>query len=694
MKFSTVFFCALALCAAFVSVPAQVPNPTSRSVVFVSDRFEANNWDIYYMPDVNAPTTVFRLTSHSEIDNHPDLYLATPPESSKIVWSSNRDGDFEIYVGSLFNMEGTLRQLTFNNIPDRHPHFSHDGQRVVFSAKYRLVSTPLDTIRSECSVPVPPPYWYEGLCVYTLASGRLDSLDIRNADPGGRLWPNTFETWVGHPSFSPDGTKILFSAAIDVEGKDWEVYSMDYVPPATISNLRRHTSGTLYPENPNPIKMSAGAHYSADGKKIYYSSTRTSLGNSQLFRIDATAQNVPASAANRLTSHYGNDYVPEPMEDGRVLFVSDLGPNICAPPDSGASNDLDVFIMDSLGGSRRNLTDNEINDEMLLIGDEVSWFCGIKPNLSECTNYPRYWNICWFKIFYQMGHDPQYLPNFSNRNLYTRAWNKFTSYMQTFNPTEFQRIIMAVDHYWRACETTAWQNIPSWWVIPSIFGRYPDLEMESIVVPAPRSRHPVGTLFRPQVRVRNNGSTPDTGTVVVRIRDASGRVIYADSVLRSIPIDILTLELSPTQRITVPGRYRVNAEIEFPDDMVLKNNSLESFFDVFDPVYVEEEKIEELPLTFALRGNYPNPFNPTTTIKYDLPVVSRITLKIFNLLGQEVRTLVDEVQDAGYKSLTWDGLNSEGRSMASGVYFCRMEALSLTDPRHVFLEVRKMLLLR
>jgi len=101
-----------------------------------------------------------------------------------------------------------------------------------------------------------------------------------------------------------------------------------------------------------------------------------------------------------------------------------------------------------------------------------------------------------------------------------------------------------------------------------------------------------------------------------------------------------------------------------------------------------------LPDQFALFQNYPNPFNPSTTIMYNLPVASRVTLKIFNLLGQEVRTLVDEVQEGGYKSLIWDGLNSQWRSVASGVYFYRLEALSLTEPRRVFIEVKKMLMLR
>jgi hypothetical protein len=88
----------------------------------------------------------------------------------------------------------------------------------------------------------------------------------------------------------------------------------------------------------------------------------------------------------------------------------------------------------------------------------------------------------------------------------------------------------------------------------------------------------------------------------------------------------------------------------------------------------------ELPKEFALSQNFPNPFNPSTTIKYDLPLDTRVSLKVFNILGQEVATLVNEEQKAGYRSAEWNAGN-----VASGVYFYRLEAGHFT-------QVRKMLL--
>ena len=76
-----------------------------------------------------------------------------------------------------------------------------------------------------------------------------------------------------------------------------------------------------------------------------------------------------------------------------------------------------------------------------------------------------------------------------------------------------------------------------------------------------------------------------------------------------------------------------------------------------------------MPTAFALNQNYPNPFNPTTIIKYALPKYIKIVIKVYDILGREVKTLVNEFQKAGYYNITFDGSN-----YASGVYFYRIEA--------------------
>ncbi len=96
----------------------------------------------------------------------------------------------------------------------------------------------------------------------------------------------------------------------------------------------------------------------------------------------------------------------------------------------------------------------------------------------------------------------------------------------------------------------------------------------------------------------------------------------------------------------------------------------------------------ELPQTFALEQNYPNPFNPSTVIRYQLPVDSKVRLTVYDMLGQELETIVDRVESAGYKSVEWRP------AVASGVYLYRLEASSTADPSKTFTQVRKMMLVR
>ena len=83
---------------------------------------------------------------------------------------------------------------------------------------------------------------------------------------------------------------------------------------------------------------------------------------------------------------------------------------------------------------------------------------------------------------------------------------------------------------------------------------------------------------------------------------------------------------------------------------------------------------EEIPRTFALRQNVPNPFNPVTVIQYQLPSEAHVTIDVFNIAGKLVTTLVNEEQDAGVKVVTWDGRNGAGEKVASGIYMYRMQA--------------------
>jgi hypothetical protein len=92
-------------------------------------------------------------------------------------------------------------------------------------------------------------------------------------------------------------------------------------------------------------------------------------------------------------------------------------------------------------------------------------------------------------------------------------------------------------------------------------------------------------------------------------------------------------------------------------------------------------QLSQIPKTFSLSQNYPNPFNPVTTIKYALPKDTWVKINIYNILGQKVKTLVDEFQVAGYKQVIWDTKNDDKKEVASGIYFYRIQACDFTKAK-------------
>jgi hypothetical protein len=101
---------------------------------------------------------------------------------------------------------------------------------------------------------------------------------------------------------------------------------------------------------------------------------------------------------------------------------------------------------------------------------------------------------------------------------------------------------------------------------------------------------------------------------------------------------------------------------------------------------VQEEN--QLPSAFVLKQNYPNPFNPTTTISYSLPYRSNVRIVVTNTLGQQVATLENGDREAGIHEVEWQA------NYASGIYFYRIEAVSTSNSKSRFVQVKKMLLLK
>jgi flagellar hook assembly protein FlgD len=92
-----------------------------------------------------------------------------------------------------------------------------------------------------------------------------------------------------------------------------------------------------------------------------------------------------------------------------------------------------------------------------------------------------------------------------------------------------------------------------------------------------------------------------------------------------------------------------------------------------------------LPVVTALNGNYPNPFNPETSIAFSLKEAGNVKIEIYNIKGQRINTLVNEVRNAGNYSLIWRGTDNNNSKVASGVYFYRMETPGFTDTKKMLL---------
>ena len=129
--------------------------------------------------------------------------------------------------------------------------------------------------------------------------------------------------------------------------------------------------------------------------------------------------------------------------------------------------------------------------------------------------------------------------------------------------------------------------------------------------------------------------------------------------------------------------FEDNARFEIADGLVFDPSQLQN-----PAVVAGVLELQSTPREFALHQNFPNPFNPDTTIKYDLAESADVTLQIYNVLGQVVRTLVaSEAQNAGRYQIRWNGMDDRGVSVSSGIYFYRISAGE-------FQNVRKLMLLK
>ncbi len=179
-------------------------------------------------------------------------------------------------------------------------------------------------------------------------------------------------------------------------------------------------------------------------------------------------------------------------------------------------------------------------------------------------------------------------------------------------------------------------------------------------------------------QVQNNpakaGNIPSDGTIFVMPVQLRCYMSGKDTLLT-----VMNTQQQEMFSFTLP--QRVDSVVVDPDNRILKQ------------FYNPRNKTDTgsifsiLPMEFKLYQNYPNPFNPNTIIRYDIPRRTHVILTVTDILGQEVRRLIDDIKDAGKQSVIWNGRNNENFTMASGVYFVTLRTEN-------FLSTQKIILLR
>jgi hypothetical protein len=203
-------------------------------------------------------------------------------------------------------------------------------------------------------------------------------------------------------------------------------------------------------------------------------------------------------------------------------------------------------------------------------------------------------------------------------------------------------------------------------------------ELDTATAPVEAGWNMIGSLSVP-IPISNITSDPP-GMITSNIYGYNGTYTWSDTVLPGkgywVKVNtpgVLTLSATPLPGALPKTTIKIVSTNEMPPPPPDGSAAVE----------------RTIPKEYGLEQAYPNPFNPATTIKYELPTDSKVSLKVYNLLGQVVAVLTDAFQLAGYKSVEWNA-----GATSSSVYFYKLEATSIGDPGKSFVQVKKMLLLK
>ncbi len=184
------------------------------------------------------------------------------------------------------------------------------------------------------------------------------------------------------------------------------------------------------------------------------------------------------------------------------------------------------------------------------------------------------------------------------------------------------------------------------------------------------------------VRYENNMRLVEMADAIILIQSNNYPVTIESQNLKPEPGTIFQIQEMIGSQVVATHKLYENAQIVIDNQKVHKLKLSRT------------QSINAIPEKYSLLQNYPNPFNPSTSLRYRLPAKSHIELTIFNALGQKIVTLINAEQSSGSHEIKWDGRNSAGISVNSGVYFYRIIARQLENDAQEFTETRRMLLLK
>jgi len=598
------------------------------------------------------------------------------PDGQQILFWSNRDGDANIW---LMNADGSNpHHLTDDPNYDISPNWSLDGQSIIFVSNRDHVNGEIYRMDADGSnvqrltfndlIDRTPNYSPNGLYFATSSGAENDYRNIHIYNADGSEY-TSFGNLIGYdyqPSWSPDGKRVIWSGGIDAH--DRNVLSADLDG----NNLHQEYGlpGRIYRPQYSPdgqyLAFAKSTYYPSGGDEIY-------LWHKPFNRLIQLSDDTP------ITREWGSDWSPL-IGTPNWLWL-DHDNNTVEP---GGVNTIVV-------GLDHNLLPVGIHNATILIRDAATGLIvhtiPISLRITE-TYGPEivgisdvtldqggYVHIRFLKSYYD--NDPvERNTEFYTlwRRLPTGQWEGLNSIgtVNQFGYTILGATLQnATDFYYTETEFkltahldegtftsesvwgASWDNLAPW--------------------------QPVNLNYAIDAGLLTLSWDPSEADDFMTYLIYYGETIDFDPGDSSPPV--ISSVNSFNMALTELGNYYYRIST------VDVHGNESEYSEVIDVIYLGTDEPTNLPTEFALHQNFPNPFNPNTVIRYDLPQAAQVTITITDLLGREIRQLVTGEQEPGWKSVTWNATNAAGKPVGAGVYLCRLTSGS-------FVQTNKMILLK